>query len=369
MLKWTLKGLIVAPLQLLASISAVAGAFALVLFFEAVFAGESDQIVAYIRHSDADVWVMQKGVSNMHMATSFVWDWKADRVETVEGVSKVTPILYLNTVMEAGERNWFSFIVGLEKGDPRAGPWEMVVGNPLPGPGEAVVPSVLAYLTGLGIGDTVSIAGRDFTIVGLSGDTFSMANSITFVAMADLADIMSTIGSTSYLLVDAAPGIDGFALAAHIRDAVEKVSVLPKQDFIDSDWEIAMQMGLEIIGLMTVIGGGLAILLTGFIVYTHVGQRERELAVMKALGVRDRAIYASIMFQVGCITSLAFMLATCLVLVAVPLTAWLVPQVTLSLTAEALLRVGVTAVAVSIAASVLPIRKVVGVDPVSAFHE
>ena len=41
----------------------------------------------------------------------------------------------------------------------------------------------------------------------------------------------------------------------------------------------------------------------------------------------------------------------------------------LSLTAEALLRVGVTAVAVSIAASVLPIRKVVGVDPVSAFHE
>ncbi len=369
MLKWTLKGLFAAPLQLVASISAVAGAFALVLFFEAVFAGESDQIVAYIEHSDADVWVMQKGVSNMHMATSFVWDWKTDRVEAIEGVNRVTPILYLNTVMEAGARNWFSFIVGLEEGDPRAGPWEMVAGEALPGPGEAVVPSVLADLTALGIGDRVSIAGRDFSIVGLSGDTFSMANSITFIAMADLADIMSTIGSTSYLLVDAAPGVDGAALAARIRETVEKVNALPKAEFVDSDWEIAMQMGLEIVGLMTVVGGALAIMLTGFIVYTHVAQRERELAVMKALGVRDRAIYAGIMFQVGCITVLAFLLAAGLVSLAVPLTEWLVPQITLSVTAEALLRVGAAAVAVSLAASVMPVRKVVGVDPVSAFHE
>ncbi len=90
---------------------------------------------------------------------------------------------------------------------------------------------------------------------------------------------------------------------------------------------------------------------------------------MKALGVRDRAIYAGIMFQVGCITVLAFLLAAGLVSLAVPLTEWLVPQITLSVTTEALLRVGAAAVAVSLAASVIPVRKVVGVDPVSAFHE
>jgi putative ABC transport system permease protein len=105
MLRWTLKNLIAEPLHLVASAIAIAGAFAMVLFFDAVFAGESKQIVAYIQHIDADVWVMQKGVSNMHMATSFVWDWKADRIEQVEGVKKVTPILYLNTVMQAGNRN------------------------------------------------------------------------------------------------------------------------------------------------------------------------------------------------------------------------------------------------------------------------
>jgi putative ABC transport system permease protein len=368
MWRWTLNGLIAAPLQLLSSVGAIAGAFSLVLFFQAVFAGESDQIVAYIEHSDADVWVMQKGVSNMHMASSFVWDWKARKIESVDGVSKVTPILYLNTVMVAGERRWFSFIVGLEEGDPRAGPWKMAAGQNQPGPGEAVVPVVLARLTGLGIGDQISIADREFSIVGLSEGTFSMANSVTFVAMDDLSDIMSTIGSLSYLLVDAEPGVDANALAARLRADIEKINALSRQDFTDSDWKIAMQMGLEIISVMTVIGGGLAVLLIGFTAYNHVGQRERELAVMKAMGVRDRSIYTSIMFQIGVITALAFVLANLLVVLAIPLTAWLVPQVTLRITAQALWQVGATALIVSLLASIVPVRRVVRVDPVSAFQ-
>ncbi len=368
MLMWTLKGLVAAPLQLLASVGAIAGAFSLILFFQAVFAGESDQIVAYIEKSDADVWVMQKGVSNMHMASSFISDWKAQKIETVDGVSKVTPILYLNTVMVAGERHWFSFIVGLNKGDSRAGPWEMAAGQALPGPSEAVVPAVLARLANLKTGDQVSIADRDFRIVGLSENTFSMANSITFIAMDDLSDIMSTFGSFSYLLVDAEPGVDPIALAARLQSDVEKINALTRAEFTNNDWKIAMQMGLEVVSIMTIIGGGLALLLIAFTAYNHVGQRERELAMMKAMGVRNRSIYASIMFQIGVITTLAFLAAILIVVVAIPLTAWLVPQITLRLTLDALFQVGTAAFIVSLLAAIVPVRKLVNVDPVTAFQ-
>lgn len=367
MLRWTLRSFMMEPLHFLASVSAVAGAFALALFFEAVFAGESKQIVAYLRHSDADVWVMQKGVSNMHMATSFVWDWKADQVKDIEGVHKVTPILYLNTVMRAGDRNWFSFIVGLEEDNARAGPWRVAQGKTVPGPGEAIVPSVLARLTGLELGDHIAIAGRHFAVSGLSDGTFSMANSITFVTMSDLSDIMSTIGSMSYFLVDAAPGVDSLNLATSIRNEVDKVNALPTQRFVENDWEVAMQMGLEIIGLMTLIGGALAILLTGFAVHSSIARKERELAIMKALGVGNRAIYASVMMQAGCVALLGFTLAVSLVFLAIPITASWVPQVTLLVTAEALLRVGYTALFVALLASILPVRKVVRVDPMIAF--
>jgi len=219
------------------------------------------------------------------------------------------------------------------------------------------------------IGDQLRIAGRYFTVAGFSSETFSMANSITYVTMQDLADTMSTIGAVSYLLVDADPGVDADVLASRIMDQVEKVNALTRQVFSDRDYSIAVQMGLEIIWIMTLIGGALAMLLTGFIVYSHVTNRERELAVMKALGVSDRAIYFSIMTQALIIGLLAFLLAVLVLLVAMPLTGALVPQISLGLTWQALIRVGLTAVVVSLLASVIPVRRVLAVDPVTAFQQ
>ena len=369
MFRWTLKSLISQPAQLIVSASAVAGAFALVLFFEAVFAGESEQIIEYIEQTDADVWVMQSGVSNMHMATSFLADWKMERVGEVEGVQRVTPILYLNTVMLAGGRNWFSFIVGLEGNEPRAGPWSVSQGKLLPQNGEVIVPAVLGDLAGLSLGDTVQIAGHDFAIAGFSEGTFSMANSITFVTMSDLADVMSTIGLMSYFLVDAEPGVDRTELAARIENEVEDLTALSRDQFASNDWDIAMQMGLEIIGLMTIIGGILAIVLTSFAIYSHVAAKSRELAVMKALGVRNRAIYMSVIFQAMCIVVLGFLLGSALVYLADPLAATFAPQISLQVTRDALFRLGTAAILVAVISSIIPVRQFTKLDPAAAFRD
>ncbi len=195
-----------------------------------------------------------------------------------------------------------------------------------------------------------------------------MANSVAFVTMSDLADIMSTFGSASYLLVDAEPGTDPNVLAARIQGNVDRVSVLPSDTFVDNDWAVAMQMGLEIIGMMTVIGGALAILLTGFTVYVSVSRKEREFAVIKALGFRNRAIYASAMVQATVIAVGGFLVAVAVVWLAVPLTAAFLPQISLQIMPDAVARVGAIAVLVALAASMLPVRKLVRIDPVYAFR-
>lgn len=369
MLNWTLRELFLAPQRLLASVAAVSGAFLLVLFFEGVFAGESDQIVALIDKTGADVWVMQKGVGNMHMASSFVADWKLDAIAGVEGVRKVTPILYMNSAIEAGGRNWFSYVVGIEADDPRAGPWKISAGAARPAPGGAVVPDIFASDAGLQLGDSVRIAGRDFRVDGFSSGTFSMANSITFVPFDDLADVMSSLGVVSYVMVDAEPGTDPQVLADRIVTEVEKVNALPRTAFVARDYSIAVQMGLQIIWTMTVIGGVLALLLTGFVVYSHVTERERELAVMKALGVRDRAIYLSMTVQALAIGALAFLLAVLMMLAAIPLADVFAPKISLALTTDAVLRMGAVALMVSIIAALVPVRRIVSVDPVTAFQQ
>ena len=162
MYRWSLKSLLAEPLRFIAGSLGVASAFTLVIFFQAVFEGESRQIVAYIQNTDADVWVMQDGVSNMHMASSMLWDWKVDRIAGMPGVKDVTSILYMNTVMSAGGKQWFSYIVGLDPDATRGGPWAMTLGKPLPGPGEAVIPDVIARLTGIGLGGNISIMDGNF---------------------------------------------------------------------------------------------------------------------------------------------------------------------------------------------------------------
>jgi len=368
MLHWTFKALFARPVYLLASACGVAFALILVIFIEAVFAGESGRIVAYLEQSKADVWVMQRGVSNMHMATSFISDWKVAKIAKVEGVRKATPILYMNASIEIGGRQWFSFVVGMGGGDGRAGPWRVVKGKRQPGRGEVVIPATLARITGLDLGATITLNTKKLKVVGLSEGTFSMANSVTFVHAADLSDIMSAFGMVSYVLVDAEEGVDGRALAARVRDQVASVNAMPLKDFIASDHGLAMQMGVEIINIMSFIGMGLAIVITGFTVYSQTNRRRRELAVAKALGVRNRAVYGSVLLQAVCVVLLGLAIATALALAAAPLIEALVPLVALTIEFEALLKLGALALCIAAVSSLIPARQVLRVDPATAFH-
>lgn len=368
MLRWTFKTLIAEPLNFLLTALVVGIALLLVIFFEAVFAGESENIIAYPNNINPDVWVMQRGVFNMHMATSFIWDWKKDLVANVEGVVKVTPILYLNTIVEAGNRRWFSYVVGLKEGDSRAGPWRMATGKQQPDVGEAVVPVLLAEMTGLELGDTIRIANKTFKVTGLSEETFSMANSITFISYSDLKNIMSLTGSDSFLLVDAEPGISPSILADRIRQQVDKVNALSTREFINNDRELAMQMGVELIGIMTIIGAALAIILSVFILYVFIARKRHDLAMLKALGFSNCAIYLSVIFQAFCITITALLIAIVLVYMAIPLTDTYSPQITLHVTDHSLLRIGMVALVVSLIASLIAANQIVKIDPLLAFQ-
>ena len=368
MLRWMLKSFFSEPQALAAGIAATASALLLVMLYEATWAGEGEQIVAYPRNVHADVWVMQRGVANMHMATSYLSDWKVTEVRRIPGVADVEPILYLNTVVEVGDQRWFAYVVGLETPAKRAGPWAMAAGKSQPGPGEAVVPAVYAAMADLGLGSTLRIVDREFTIVGLSKGTFSMANSVIFVTKQDVEDIMSSFDIVSFMLVTAQPGVSPASLAKAIESGVEKVDALPATEFLANDRQLARQMGVETIALMTFICGALAVLLVAFTVYQQVARQRRELAVAKALGVSNIAFYAGVALQAGILVLASVALAGVLAAVIAPLVNRFVPLVTLQLTAASILRTGVAGVVVAMLASVLPARRIASVDPLTAFQ-
>jgi ABC-type lipoprotein release transport system permease subunit len=358
-LRWTLKEMRRARFRVLASAAAVAAAFTLVTVFESIWTGEVEQVVAYIENTEADVWVMQRDVNNMHMASSFVRDTKRDQVAQVEGAAQVDAILYMSTLIEAGDRGWFSYIVGVERRGQLGGPWAMTAGSDEVQPGEAIVPSVLARLSNVGLGDRIT---------GLSEGTFSMGNPVTFVNSLDLASILTLAGYDSYILVKARPGVSAEVLAAQVRAHVEDVEVLTAREFADSDRVLGKQMGVEVIALMTIIGTSLAVLLVMFVLYIHTSRIQRELAVLKALGFRNRHLYTAVALQAIVITGLGFLLAVVLALSLQALAPALLPQLAVKVTGPVLAKVGVAGLLVATLATLVPARRVGAVDPMSVFQ-
>ncbi len=368
MWRWTFKSVVASPLTLAMSIAAAACAMLLAILFEAIYAGEAKQVVAYLENADADVWVMQSGVSNMHMATSYLSDWKAHEVRNVDGVASVESILYLNTVIDAGGKKWFSFVVGLDSSSKGAGPWSMTKGRSMPNSGEAIVPGVFADMTGLQLGDTVAITDRKFRVSGFSADTFSMGNTVIFVTKPDLEDVMSSLDIVSFMLVKAKAGVSPDVLAQSIERKVTNVNALPSSEFAENDRTMVMQMGVETIALMTTIGGSLAILLVAFTVYSQIARQQRELAVAKALGATNWMLFTSVTAQATAISLISVLVAVFLASILVPLTDAFVPQVTLRVTAGAIERIAILGVAVALVASLVPVRRIARADPVTAFH-
>lgn len=367
--RWTVKELLRARMRVLGSIVAVGAAFALVIIFRAVWEGETRQLAVYLEEAGADVWVMQRHVSNMHMASSFISEGKRVELGRVEGVGSVDGILYLNTMVEAGGRQWFSYVVGIDEADQPGGPWSLAEGRGEVSSGEAVIPETLSRLTATSIGDSIQVADLRFEVVGLSRETFSVTNPVTFVPAADLSDLLSLSGYESYMLVRADPGVPPAELAARIEAEVDGVAALTTADFVANDLQLASQMGTEVIALMTMICAALATVLVAFALFIHVSHNRRELVILKAVGFSNRHMYASVLIQAVVITGLAFAFAVAVGALVALVGPRLAPILSLTLEGAMLARIGLAGLAVALTASLTLAGRVARLDPMSAFSE
>lgn len=371
MWQWAWKSLLTRRSGALGGSLAIASAFVLVLFFNAIYQGEVERAVTYIRRLDADVWVMQSGVSGMHMASSFMFDSKADLVARVPGVRRVTPILYTSLLVSGRAGRQLTYAIGLGREGARAGPWQLAQGRGIERAGEVVLPAVMGSLLGTRLGDTVSIGRKRLVVVGLSTGTYSQVNSLTFTTMTDLEDVISRIGpigAYSYLLVDADEGVDPAALAARIRGSVDKVNALPQREFLGNDMLMGTQMGVGIIRFMTVIAAALAALMVAFTASSLVMRARRELAVAKALGTPRGQIVAAIALQAAAVTLAGALLASTVAAAVVPLVPRVVPQLAPILFWSNVVRLGWIALFAAAAGALLPAYMVSRVDPATVFQ-
>jgi putative ABC transport system permease protein len=269
------------------AISAVGVALALVLILviAGIFAGSEEFAIAYIKNEPAPIWLMQAGVENMHMSSSYLAPQTAAMVSQVAGVRDATGVLYVGANLDVGDDSIIGYFIGVDPDAPIGGPWQLVEGSQRLARGDIIVDYVLAQRYGLKVGDTVSMFGSNLTIAGLSRGNFGIGSSFAFVNKETLAALASAPpDSASFVLVRPQDGVDPKVLAERLQTEVPGIHVELQSAFAESDRELIRQMGEDIIRAMNIIAYIVGLLVIAFTIYTATLERAREYGMLKALG-------------------------------------------------------------------------------------
>lgn len=355
--------------RLAISVGGVALAVVLILVMGGVFAGAEEHAVAYIRNQPAELWLMQGGVENMHMASSILSPGTVSRVRVVEGVEDAAGVLYANAGVDVGDALVFSYVFGVEPDAPFGGPWEVTTGVSRPARGEVVMDRVLAARHGLDLGDTVNILGRDLVIAGLSEDTFGIATSVTFVHKTTLAELMSVPADTvSYVLVQAEPGVEPSTLTARLRDGVPGANVMTRNAFAASDKEMIRQMGVDVIRAMNLVSYVVGLLVIGLTIYTATVERAREYGVLKAIGADTKRLAAVVISQAFIGAGLGVVVGIGLSYTVAVLIGTVLPEMQVLIETSALLRELPILALITALAALLPLGRIARLDPMVVFR-
>jgi len=354
--------------RLVISVGGVALALLLSLSLDAILEGVQRQVTTYIDQSDADIFVAQDGVRNMHMASSWLPASAVGKVRAVPGIESVTPMLYVTNVIEAGDTRNLAYIIGLPSNATAGGPHRIAEGVTIPAKGQAVIDRAVAAKSGVRLGDQIKILGEELTVAGLSENMTTFTASIAFISKKDFDRIRGGTGAVSFILVKVKPGESPAVVAARIEQQVDKVTAEPRSGFAAQERKVVQDMSTDIVTIMNLIGFVIGLAVMALTVYTATLARRKEYGVLKALGAGNRYLYRAVLAQALISVGLGFALG---LLITIGLSA-IVPSLGVSLSLQingaSLIRVGSLSIVIAGLSAMLPIKQIAGLDPALVFR-
>lgn len=347
------------------AVAGVAAALVLVLVLNGVFAGAMRQVTAYIDNSPADVFVSQAGVRTMHMSATALPDDTVARVRAVDGVAWADNLRYTTGIVANGDRSIITYVFGYDTTTGHAGPRTITQGS-APAAGQALVDQSAADELGVAVGDTVEILGTPLTVSGLSSGGTNIVNTTVFVDLDQFAALRGP--GVNYVLAGADPGVTADQLAERIAAEVPEATVQTRSEFSAQEARIVRDMATDIMSIMTIIGFLIALAVVALTLFTSTLAKLREYGIVKALGGTPLRLAGNVGAQALWTVALATALAVALSSAIGAAIGAATPNVRVVIEPATVARTAIGALAVGLIAAAVPLRRVVSVDPASAFR-
>ena len=158
---------------------------------------------------------------------------------------------------------------------------------------EAILNESYASREDLGLGDTVTLGGKRFTVVGIAETPLGGQSSDVYVKLSQLQALSGRSGRVNTVYVRADSADDVATVAAAIEQRVDGASVTTAEDLAErvsgtlvDARNLAGSLGtaLALVGLLS------AFLIASLLTLSSVTKRVRELGTLKALGWPQRLV-------------------------------------------------------------------------------
>jgi putative ABC transport system permease protein len=158
---------------------------------------------------------------------------------------------------------------------------------------EAILDVAYAKRKSLGVGETITLGGKTFTVVGLAQTPIGGQSSDVYLKLAQLQKLSDRVGRVNTVYVRATSASNVTSVASAIRSSFSGSSVTTAKDLakrvsgslVDAK-NLTKKLGtaLELVGLLA------AILIACLLTLSSVAKRVRELGTLKAVGWSQRLV-------------------------------------------------------------------------------
>jgi putative ABC transport system permease protein len=355
-------------LRLGISVGGIGFAILLVLLLDGIREGTVAKSTTYVDHVGADVFVARQGVTNMALAASAVPETVVDQVAATTGVREAAGIMRIPIIVSAGDNRRPATLIGYDLAHPLGGPWQLDKGRLVQNDNEVVLDAALAGELGRKIGDTVKVAGEQFTIVGLSGQTANIAGKLIFLSRPAVQRLLGIGSIVSFVLVKVESGQSGQQVANAINEHLPEVTATPRQELSNNDRQLLSSLFVAPINVMSTVGFLVGLAIIGLTMYTTTAERMHDFGVLKAIGAGHVFLFRTVITQATILGLAGFAFGLAASILAGPVLERMVPDIGVAIRMASALQTLGAVIGMSLVGAALPVVRITRVDPLVVFR-
>lgn len=344
------------------AVGGVAFAVFLIVIIWSVYQGLREASSALIGDIPADVWVLQEGTADLFHSSSEIPEDLDATVEEIPGVRSVQKVIGRSMRYQADGHEGRSLFLAFDtQGSLQIASLGGDLPREQPDRGQIIAADSIAD-----VGERVTLAGREFTVVSTHGKT-GVFGSYSFLNFEDARGFLSSPETVSYLLVTLTDPSQAETMTSTISHTVPGVDALTREEFAQRNTQ-DMRSFLPVIMVLVVIGFVVGVAVISLTIYTATIEKSRDFGVLKALGASNGDLYRMVVSQSFAVGVLGFATGVPLALGAGRLISMLVPQFLTLFQWQAIVAVLLAVVAMSVLASYLPVRRIARIEPAAVFR-